>query len=539
MSIGGFELDQHTTAIDLIDDEAAGFLAGLQHRFGGRRTQLLEARRDRLRRIDSGERLTFLAETESIRRHPWTVTAPPKDLEDRRVEITGSPEPTLMIDALNSGAKVFMADFEDACAPTWSNVLRGHAAIRDFNRGDLGTPLDGATIPIDEPATLVVGVRGWHQLESHVRVDGAAMSAALFDFGLCAFHSARAALDRGSGPYFSLPKMEGHLEARLWADVISHTEDALGLDRGSIRVTILIETILAAFEMDEILYELREHACGLNAGRSDYLFSLAKTFRSHPDHVLPDRSDIRMEVPFMRAFGELLVSTCHRRGVHAIGGVTAAIPDARDPAVTRHALDLVTADKRREAGDGFDGTLVAHPDTVPFAQAEFDRVLGDRPNQLEVQRDDVYITAGDLLAVRSTAGSITEAGVRGTIRIGVRYLSAWLTGSGSTAIDNVMIDTSAAEFSRAQLWQWLNHEVELSNGQTLTPALIEAMIDDECTAIRTEVGADGWGTGRFDDACRLFRELALCDEFADFLTVSAYDLLEPDLEPAGIPRSAA
>ena len=526
MTIGGFELDHHPLSADLITFDAATFLADLQRRFGRRHGQLLETRRDRRHRLEAGERLTYPAETESVRRHPWTVAPPPKDLEDRRVEITGSPEPTVMIDALNSGAKVFMADFEDACAPTWSNVLQGHAAIRDFHRGELVATRDRTAIrPVDEPATLIVGVRGWHQHERHVLVDRTPMSAALFDFGLGAFHSARAALDAGSGPYFSLPKMESHLEARLWADVITHVEETLDLDRGSIRVTILIETILAAFEMDEMLYELRDHACGLNAGRSDYLFSLAKTFRHQPDFVLPDRSDIRMEVPFMRAFGDLLVSTCHRRGAHAIGGVTAAIPDADDPAVTRHAIERVTADKRREAGDGFDGTLVAHPDTVPFAQAEFDRVLGERPNQLEIQRDDVYITAGDLLSVRSTAGSITEEGVRDLIRIGVRYLAAWLTGNGSTAIDNVMIDTSAAEFSRTQLWQWIHHDVELTNGQMLTPALVEAMIADECSMIRHALGAEQWTTGRYDEACRLFRELALSDEFAEFLTLTAYDLL--------------
>ena len=526
MNSGGLEFDDHPTAGDLLSPEAACFLVELENRFGPARRDLLVARADRAHKLDSGGRLTYLAETEPIRRQQWMVAAPPKDLEDRRVEMTGAPEPTAMVDGLNSGAQVYMADFEDACSPTWANVLAGHASIRSFHRGELTAVRDGREImPVDDPATLIVGVRAWHQDESHARVDGQPMSASLFDFGLAAFHSARASLDSGSGPYFSLPKIESHLEARLWAEVITETESYLGLDRGSIRVTVLIETILAAFEMDEILYELRDHACGLNAGRSDYLFSIAKTFRSDPDYVLPDRVDIRMEVPFMRAFGELLVSTCHRRGTHAIGGVSAAIPGALDPRTQRCALERVTADKRREAGDGFDGTLVAHVDTVPYAAAEFDRVLGDRPNQLEVQRDDVYITAGDLLSVRSTQGSITPEGVRADIRVGIRYLAAWLGGAGSVAVDHTVIDASAAEFGRAQLWQWIRHEAELSNGQVLTPEICLAMIGEEASAIRNEVADRDSTTAHIDDACRLFERLVLSDDFAEFLTLPAHELL--------------
>ena len=526
MISGGLEFDDHPAAGDLFSPESVCFLIELENRFGPGRNDLLTARADRHRSLDAGSRLTYQAETEPIRRRQWTVAAPPKDLEDRRVEMTGPPEPAAMIDGLNSGAQVYMADFEDACSPTWANVLAGHESIRAFHRGELTTVRNGRSIsPVDDPATLIVGVRAWQQTESHVRIDGRPMSASLFDFGLAAFHCARASLDAGSGPYFSLPKIECHLEARLWADVISETESFLGLDRGSIRVTVLVETILAAFEMDEILFELKDHACGLNAGRSDYLFSIAKTFRNDPDYVLPDRVDIRMEVPFMRAFGELLVSTCHRRGTHAIGGVSAAIPGAKDPRTRRCALERVTADKRREAGDGFDGTLVAHVETVPFARAEFDRVLGDRPNQLEVQRDDVYITAGDLLSVRSTRGSITPDGVRADIRVGIRYLSAWLGGRGSVAVDHTMIDASAAEFSRAQLWQWIRHEAELSNGQILTPEICLALIDDEAAAIRAEVGDPGWTTGRYEEARRLFKRLVLSDEFAEFLTLPAYELI--------------
>lgn len=526
MGIDGIDHEAHPLATDLLTADAVEFLADLQRRFGDRRVALLEARAERRSRLGNGERLSYLAETESVRRCDWSVSAPPKDLEDRRVEITGSPDRELMTAASNAGAKVFMADFEDACSPTWPDILAGHHDIRaiqdhTFDNGD------GASRDVldEDRSTLVVGTRGWHLPEANFRVDGEPISASLFDFGLCIFHTGRASLDAGTGPYFSIPKLESHLEARLWADVISHAEDVLGLDRGSVRVTVLIETIFAAFEMEEILYELRGHAAGLNAGRSDYLFSLAKAFHHDVDFVLPDRCDIRMEVPFMRAYGELLVATCHRRGAHAIGGVTAAIPDDDDPEVNSLALKRVKADKRREAGDGFDGTLVAHPGLVPFARAEFDRVLGERPNQLEVQRDDVYITAGDLLAVRSTAGSITEAGVRANIRIGLRYLAAWLTGTGSVAIDDVMVDLAAAEFGRAQLWQWIHHGVELSNGQTLTPDLTRRLIDDEMETLRAEIGTGAWSTGRHDEARELFEQLTLTDEFADYLTLCAYERL--------------
>jgi malate synthase len=518
---GGFHHDAHHLAEGLLGGGAASFLTDLQRRFGTRREQLLEGRRNGRRRIEGGERLTFRAETEPVRRQRWSIAAPPKDLEDRRVGVTGSPDAATMIEGLNSGARVFIADFENACSPSWGNVLAGQAAIRSFYRDDLTAVRSGVVLrPGDEPATLVVGVRGWHQVEPHARVDGGAMSASLFDFGLTAFHNGRASLDGGSGPYFSLPKLESHLEARLWADVIRHAEELLSLDRGSIRVTVVIETLPAAFEMDEILFELRDRACALTAGRSDYLASVVKTFRHDPSFVLPDRSDVGMDVPFMRAFGELMVSTCHRRGAHAIGGVTAALPDFSDPTAAREALGTVTADNRREAGNGFDGTLVAHTDAVAPAMAEFDRVLGGRSNQLEVQRDDVYITPGDLLAVRSTDGTITEEGVRANIRTGIRYLAAWLAGCGTVAVDDVVVDMSAAEFSRVQLWQWIRHRTRLSNGQVLTRPVTRHLIDDEMDAIWAVVGDETGVRARFDDARRLFERLTLTDELSEFVVTA-------------------
>ncbi|RMH79369.1 MAG: malate synthase A [Actinomyces sp.] len=509
-------------------DEAVAFVAELQRRFGPRRDELLAARAERQARLDAGERPTFLAETAEVRRGDWTVAPPPKDLEDRRVEITGPVDRKMMINALNSGARVFMADFEDANSPTWSNIVEGQINVRDAYRRTISLDQNGKQYRLDdEIATLVLRPRGWHLPERHVRIDGEVASASLVDFGLAVFHNAREALDRGTGPYFYLPKLESHLEARLWNEVFSFAEDTLGLDRGTIRATVLIETILAAFEMDEILYELREHSAGLNAGRWDYIFSVAKKFRRHREFVLPDRADVGMTVPFMRAYTELLVATCHRRGAHAIGGMAAFIPNRRDPEVTEHALAKVTADKRREAGDGFDGTWVAHPDLVPVARAEFDKVLGDRPNQVERQRDDVYITPGDLLSVPSTGGSITEAGLRTNVSVGIRYLAAWLTGTGAAAIDNLMEDAATAEISRAQIWQWVHHAATLSNGQTVTAELVRRVIDEEMSRLADALDAEAWRAGRYDDARRVFEQVALADDFVEFLTLPAYEILEP------------
>ena len=449
------ELTPHSHLAEVLTAPAVEFLVELQRRFGPTRRELLAARRARQTRLDAGEFPDFLADTAAVRRGEWTVAAPPADLRDRRVEITGPVERKMMINALNSGARVFMADFEDSNSPTWDNVVRGQINVRDAYRRELALDsADGKRYRLaDTIATLVIRPRGWHLSEKHVVIDGEAMSASLFDFGMVMFHNARTALDRGTGPYFYLPKLEGHLEARLWNDVFCFAQDRLGIARGSIRATVLIETILAAFEMDEILYELREHSAGLNAGRWDYIFSVAKKFRDHPEFVLPDRADVSMTTPFMRAYTELLVQTCHKRGAHAIGGMSAFIPNRRDPVVTEQALAKVRDDKQREATDGFDGTWVAHPDLVPVALTEFDRVLGDRANQVERQRPDVVVRANDLLDIASAGGAITEAGVRLNVDVGLRYIESWLAGTGAAAIHNLMEDAATAEISRAQLWQ--------------------------------------------------------------------------------------
>ncbi len=456
------EVAAHPLADTIVPDDARALLAELHRTFEPERRIILGDRALRQAGIDAGERPRFRPETAHIRAGEWTVAPPPPDLRDRRTEITGPVTEAFMVEALNSGARVFMADFEDATSPTWANIVEGQANVRAAYAGEL--PGMGP-----DPATLVVRTRAWHLDERHVTVDGEPMAAALVDFGLCLFHNAGAALARGTGPYFYLPKVEGMADARLWNSVFDFTEDRLGLERGTIRATVLIETILAAFEMDEILYELRDHAAGLHTGNWDYLFSMAKVFRHDPAFVLPDREQVTVTTPFMRAFTELLVSTCHRRGAHAIGGMSGVIPDHEHPERTAPALRKVIVDKRREAGDGFDGTRIAHPDIVPVAVQEFDKVLSHRSNQVERRRDDVYVTAGDLLAVPSTRGETTEQGVRTNIRIVVRYLGEWLAGTALVAIDDHLEDTAMAEVCRAQLWQWLHHEVELSSGQTLAP----------------------------------------------------------------------
>jgi malate synthase len=508
-------VDPHPAAATVLTDEAVAFLAALEREFGPRRRQLLADRRERQARLAAGERPDFLGATATVRNGDWQVAPPPKDLEDRRVEITGPVERKMMINALNSGARVFMADFEDANSPTWDNVVSGQVNVRDAVRRTISLDQGDKQYRLaDEIATLVIRPRGWHLDEKHVRVDGTAMSASLFDFGLTFFHNARAALDAGSGPYFYLPKLESHLEARLWNDVFCFAQDRLGVDRGSVRATVLIETILAAFEMDEILYELRDHSAGLNAGRWDYIFSVCKKFANDPAFVLPDRADVSMTVPFMRAYTDLLVKTCHKRGAHAIGGMAAFIPNRRDPEVTAAAIEKVHADKRREAGDGCDGTWVAHPDLVAVAREEFDAVLGDRPNQVDRQRPDIAVTADDLLAVDRTGGKVTEAGVRLNVDVGLRYLDAWLGGTGAAAIHNLMEDAATAEISRAQLWQWVRHRVRTAEGDLIDAAMVRRVID--------EVVADGAPSG---DARRVFEEVALADDFVEFLTLPAYQLL--------------
>jgi malate synthase len=450
------------------------------------------------------------------------VPEAPKALADRRVEITGPAERKMMINALNSGAKVFMADFEDATSPTWDNLIAGQVNLQDAVRGsiELVTPEKAYRLAA-ETATLVVRPRGWHLPEKHFRVEGQPISASLLDFGLYVFHNGRESLSRGFGPYFYLPKLESHLEARLWDDVMFAAEDALGLDRGSIRATVLIETITAAFEMDEILYELRDHICGLNAGRWDYIFSVAKRFHSDPAFVLPDRALVTMTSPFMRAYSELLVKTCHRRGAHAIGGMAAFIPNRRKPEVTAAALAKVAEDKRREAGDGFDGTWVAHPDLVATALAEFDPVLGGRPNQLERQRPEVHASPSQLLDVSRPADGITRAGLDTNISVGLRYVASWLAGTGAAAIDDLMEDAATAEISRAQVWQWVHHQVTLADGTPVTATFVRQLLD-EAVATLTADGADAHLLGQ---ARSVFEQVALADDFPAFLTLPAYDLL--------------
>jgi malate synthase len=520
-------VEHHPEAAAVLTPEALAFVAELHRTFDARRLELLGARRVRQARLDAGERPDFLAETAGVRAGDWTVAPPPPDLADRRVEITGPVERKMMINALNSGARVFMADFEDANAPSWDNVVRGQVNVRDAYRRTISLDTGNKQYRLaDETAVLVIRPRGWHLPEKHVRIDGGPVSASLFDFGLTVFHNARAALARGTGTYFYLPKLESHLEARLWNDVFSFAEDRLGIARGSIRATVLMETILAAFEMDEILYELREHSAGLNAGRWDYIFSVTKKLGSDPSFVLPDRSEVNMTVPFMRAYTELLVATCHRRGAHAIGGMAAFIPNRRNPEVTERALAKVRDDKRREAADGFDGTWVAHPDLVATAREEFDAVLGDRPHQVDRRRDDVEVSAADLLAVAATPGAVTEAGVRTNVEVGLRYLESWLSGSGAAAIHDLMEDAATAEISRGQLWQWLRHRTTMADGRTVTRDLVGAIIDEELAGIEAALGAEAYAASRFAEARKVFEQVALADDFPEFLTLPAYELLD-------------
>jgi malate synthase len=505
----------------VLTPDALAFLAELARRFEPRRQEILQARRDRLARLRAGDRPDFLVETRAVRESAWRVAPAPDDLQDRRVEITGPVDRKMIINALNSGAKVFMGDFEDANAPLWENVVQGQANVQDAVRRTIAFDApDGRSYRLrDRVATLLVRPRGWHLVEKHLRLDGEPVSASLADFGLFVFHNARELLARGSGPYFYLPKLESHREARLWNDVFCAAQDALGIPRGTIRATVLVETILAAFEMEEILYELREHAAGLNAGRWDYIFSAIKKFSHDPRAVLPDRAQVTMTAPFMRAYTELLVTTCHRRGAHAIGGMAAFIPSRRDPEVNERALAAVRADKQREAGDGFDGTWVAHPDLVAVAQEAFDAVLGARPNQKERFGEEVPADAAALLDLRVPGGRITEAGVRNDISVAVQYVESWLRGTGAVAIFNLMEDAATAEIARGQLWQWRRHGATLDDDRPVTAELYRALRDDELGKLRRFEG------DRFDDARALIDRLVLDDEFAEFLTIPAYALV--------------
>jgi malate synthase len=502
----------------ILSQDALAFLVALQREFNPVRKGLLQRRQEVWERLKAGERLDFLPHTKFIREGSWKVAPAPKDLADRRTEITGPAEQKMMINALNSGAKVFMADLEDSMSPTWQNVIEGQQNLMDAVRRTLSfTSPEGKAYKLNKQlATLVVRPRGWHLVERHLYVDGEAMSGSLMDFGLYFFHNVHELLKRGSGPYFYLPKIESHLEARLWNDVFEFTQDYLGIPRGTIRATMLIETIPAAFEIEEMLYELKDHASGCNAGRWDYIFSCIKKF-AHEGVIFPDRSQVTMTVPFMRAYTELLVRTCHKRGAHAIGGMSAFIPSRRDAEVNDRAIAAVTGDKERESKDGFDGTWVAHPDLVPVALKVFDNILGNKPNQKDKLREDVNVQGLQLIDFKIPDSTVTEAGVRNNISVGLQYTAHWLAGSGAVAIFNLMEDAATAEISRAQLWQWVNRAAKLDDGRTMSESLYKTLKDEEMSKLS--------GLKNLEEASSLLDSLVLQGEFKEFLTLPAYEML--------------
>ncbi|MFC5846875.1 malate synthase A [Deinococcus petrolearius] len=496
---------------EILTPEALAFVAELHRRFGPRRRELLAAREARQARLDAGELPDFLPETREVREGDWAISPLPQDLRDRRVEITGPVDRKMIINALNSGARMFMADFEDASSPTWDNVVDGQINLRDAVRRTITLEQGGKSYRLNaQTATLLVRPRGWHLPEKHVTVDGEEVAGAFFDFGLYFFHNAHELLSRGSGPYFYLPKMESHLEARLWNDVFTYAEEARGVAHGSVKGTVLIETILAAFEMDEILYELREHSAGLNCGRWDYIFSYIKKLRGDASRTLPDRAKVTMGTPMMTAYSKLAIRTCHRRGAPAIGGMSAFIPVKNDEAANERAFAQVRADKEREAENGHDGTWVAHPGMVALATEVFDRLMPEANQIGSDKQRDFTVTAADLLT--PPEGTVTEAGVRTNINVGIQYLAAWLRGSGAVPIHNLMEDAATAEISRAQLWQWLHHGAELEGGGTLTPELFGELYDDEVAKLGEQ----------FTDAAALFRDVATRTPLADFLTLPGY-----------------
>jgi malate synthase len=511
----------------ILTPQALEFIALLQRTFGARREELLARRAVRQRELDAGRMPDFLPQTASVRAGDWTIASLPRELADRRVEITGPVDRKMVVNALNAGARVFMADFEDSLTPTWQNVIAGQINLRDAIRRqiDFVSPEGKSYRLIDKPALLFPRPRGWHLTEKHLRVDGAPMSASLFDFALYFFHNARELLNRGSGPYFYLPKMESHLEARLWNEVFLRAQERIGLPRGTIKATVLIETLPAAFEMDEILYELREHSAGLNCGRWDYLFSCIKTFRHDPQFVLADRGLVTMTAPFMRAYSQLAIKTCHRRGAHAMGGMAPQIPIKNDPAANEAALARVRADKEREARDGHDGTWVAHPGLIGIAREVFDQFM-PQPNQIERQLDDVRVTAADLLAF-APESPITEAGLRLNIEVAIAYLGAWLAGTGCVPIHNLMEDAATAEISRSQVWQWIRSpKGVLADGRKVTLDLVRAMIPEELARVRGWLGDAGFAAGRYDEAAQLFEGLVAADDLPEFLTLDAYARLD-------------
>lgn len=508
---------------EILTPEAVELAVTLQRRFNARRIELLARREERQAQLDAGLLPDFLPETADVRAGDWTIAPFPQQIADRRVEITGPVERKMIINALNSGAKVFMSDFEDSSTPTWDNNLQGHINLRDaLNRTIAYTSPEGKAYALNEkPAVLFVRPRGWHLLEKHMTVDGEPMSGSIFDFALYFFHNARRAIDVQGAPYFYLPKMESHLEARLWNDIFVAAQEAVGLPQGTIKATVLIETILAAFEMDEILYELREHSAGLNCGRWDYIFSCIKKFRHNPDFCLADRALVTMTTHFMRSYSLLAIKTCHRRNAHAMGGMAAQIPIKNDPAANEAALAKVRADKEREAGDGHDGTWVAHPGLVPIAYAAFDAVLGERPNQIDKQRPDVNMTAADLLKFGPEA-PITEQGLRMNINVGIQYLGSWLAGNGCVPVFNLMEDAATAEISRAQIWQWIRSpKGVLEDGRKVTVEMFRGMLPEELARVRTILG-EAYDDGRYEEAAELFDDITTSEEFVEFLTLPAY-----------------
>ena len=506
---------------EILTPDAVAFIVDLQRTFNARRKSLLEARHGRQKKLDAGEKPDFLEETRQVREAEWTVAPLPRDILDRRVEITGPVDRKMIINALNSGAKVFMADFEDSNTPTWSNLIDGQANLRDAIRRTI-TYSDPATQKQyklnDKVAVLFIRPRGWHLEERHVLVDSEPMSGSIFDFGLYFFHNARELLARGSGPYFYLPKMESHREARLWNDIFLRAQEKIGLPKGSIKGTVLIETILAAFEMDEILYELREHSAGLNCGRWDYIFSFIKKFSTDPHAVLPDRAQVTMTTHFLRSYSKLAIKTCHRRDVHAMGGMSAYIPVKTDPVANEKAIAQVRADKEREAGDGHDGTWVAHPGLVPVAMEVFDRLM-PQPNQIAKQLPDYHAAATDLLRIPD--GQITEAGLKQNVAVGLGYLEAWLRGIGCVPLFNLMEDAATAEISRAQLWQWVHNSMKMSDGRVVDAPLVERTIAEELSAQKSKV--DEARFAAYEKAANLMRDLVLAPQFTEFLTLPAYE----------------
>lgn len=514
---------------EILTPEAIEFVSRLHREFNPRRRTLLERRKHRQSAIDNGQMPDFLKETAEVRNGDWKIAEIPADLQNRRVEITGPVDRKMVINALNSGAQMFMADFEDSNSPTWHNTIDGQRNLRDairrkidFTVADTGKSYKLA----DKVATLHVRPRGWHLEDKNFMVDGEPVSASLLDFGLYFFHNAKELIKRGSGPYFYLPKLENHLEARLWNDVFTRAQNALGIPPGTIKATVLIEHLLAAFEMDEIIYELRDHMAGLNAGRWDYIFSIIKTFRNQPDFVLPDRDQIVMTVPFMRAYTNLLVQTCHKRGAHAMGGMAAFIPSRRDPEINERAMAKVLQDKQREAGDGFDGTWVAHPDLVAIANAAFNEKLKDMPHQKNKLREEVQVSAKELLNFDVPNARITEAGMRTNINVAIQYIESWLSGVGAAAIFNLMEDAATAEISRSQIWQWLhNPNARLDDNRPIDSTLYDRLVDEEMKNIREQIGKKQFDSGCFSQARDIFDRIVTRDDFPAFLTIIAYQYL--------------